>query len=111
MAIHSEWLRNNPPMAPRGPKGPFTLGPWARGPLGPPLAPIQSLGSLGIPCPPPQGSRSSRGDNVASREMGKEADIAGAYKQVGGYARSVDELYFGLEKHPAGAVWADQIVF
>ena len=33
--------------------------------------------------------------------MGGGADIAGAYKQVGGYARSVDELYFGPESRPA----------
>ena len=33
----------------------------------------------------------SRNDNVASREIGGGAGIAGACKQVGGYARSVDE--------------------
>ena len=43
--------------------------------------------------------------------MGKGADIAGAYKQVGGYARSVDELYLEPEKRPAEAFWADKIVF
>ena len=52
----------------------------------------------------------SRDDSVAPGKIGEGAGIAGAYKQVGGYARSVKELYSGLEMRPAGAFRADQIV-
>ena len=86
--LYSCELTPKGPMGPspqRAPKAPLALAP----PLGSHLIP---LGSLGIPWAPPQGSRSSRGDNVASREIGGGAGIAGAYKQVGGYARSVDEF-------------------
>ena len=72
MALHSEWLRNNP-------KGPPPKG--AEGALGSPL------GSHLIPLGPIVPV--SRRNNVASRVIGEGAGIARAYKQGRRAARSV----------------------
>ena len=49
------------------------------------------------------GAPVSRNDYVASREIGGGAGIAGAYKQVGGYARSVKECILKFAPGPCAA--------
>ena len=75
------------PSPPKGAEGAlgFPLGPFG------PLGRLKPLGSLWAPLGPWGGAPVSRNDKVASREIGGGAGIAGACKQVGGYARSVDE--------------------
>ena len=72
--------QGTPPLTPQSPPSPG--GGWGVG------------GFLGVGGVVPgalgsKGSAPCRNDNVASREIGGGAGIAGAYKQVGGYARSV----------------------
>ena len=79
-ALGSLWVPVGPlgsPWVPLVPLDPFGF-PWV--PLGPLVG---TLGSLG-PAPV------SRNDKIASREFGGGAGIAGAWKRVGGHARSVE---------------------
>ena len=72
-------------MAPRGPKGPFTLGPWARGPLGPPLAPIQSPGFPWDPLGPPHPAHAG---SLRSGPLGPFT-AQGPFGAIGGYSEAI----------------------
>ena len=82
------------------PKAPLGPSPQRapKAPLGPP-----PLGSHLIPLGPI--ALVSRNDTVASRVLGGGAGIARACKQVGGYARSVDESDFFRKT----VIWAESI--
>ena len=91
ITFHSKWLRNNPQRAP-----------WAHSPPRAPKAPLGTIGTLWVPLGPfgspwvplgpfgwdpwgwgpwgafgSQGSRSSRGDKIASQSLAGGATIAG----------------------------------
>ena len=126
-------IRNGFGITPKGPMGPFParapkapLGPpWALyppwGPLAPiappgsPLAPLGSLGgwggsgALGVPLGPRD--RHLVGATKERIEFGGGATLPERGYWVGGMRVSVFGLYFETEKCPAGAFWADKIVW